>query len=89
MTSHLSDDFRSCFRQLPPRIQRVARKNYNLWQQNPSHPGLHFKLVGQRSPVYSIRVGIGWRALGLKVEHTMVWFWIGSHAEYEQLLPNL
>jgi hypothetical protein len=40
-------------------------------------------------PVYSVRVGIGWRALGLKVEDAMVWFWIGSHSEYEVVIGEL
>ena len=88
MRSHLTADFITCFRELPPRIQRLARKNYKLWKQNPSHPGLHFKLVGKHMPVYSVRVGIGWRALGLKVGDTIVWFWIGSHTEYERMVSG-
>ncbi|MEW6351440.1 MAG: hypothetical protein AB1646_20495 [Thermodesulfobacteriota bacterium] len=74
MKSELAEDFVSCFRELPDRIQQLARKNYKLWKRNPDHPGLHFKLVGKRMPVYSIRVGIGWRALGLKVDDSIVWF---------------
>lgn len=85
MKSHLTEDFVACFRGLPPRIQRLARKNYKIWKTNPSHPGLQFKLVGKRAPVYAVRVGIGWRALGLKVDDTIVWFWIGSHADYDRL----
>lgn len=88
MTSHLTKDFRTCFRQLPDRVKRLARKNYTLWKENPSHPGLEFKLVGKRLPVYSVRVGIGWRALGVKEGHTLIWFWIGSHPEYERLLKQ-
>jgi len=87
--SQLSEDFISCFRKLPARIQRLARKNHKLWKGNPAHPSLQFKPVGTRMPVYSIRVGIGWRALGLKVDDVIVWFWIGSHAEYEVLLRQL
>jgi hypothetical protein len=87
--SQLAEDFISCFRELPARIQRLARKNYKLWKLNPSHPGVQFKLVGKRMPVYSIRAGIGWRALGLKVDDVIVWFWIGSHAEYMKLLRDL
>jgi hypothetical protein len=32
-------------------------------------------------------VGIGWRALGVMQakEDKIVWFWIGSHAEYDKL----
>lgn len=89
MKSQLAPDFMRLFRGLPPRIQRLARKNYKLWNENPAHPGVQFKLVGKRMPVYSVRVGIGWRALGLKVDDAIVWFWIGSHAEYELLLCEL
>lgn len=88
MKSQISEDFISCFRALPARIQRLARKNYKLWKENSAHPGVQFKLVGKRMPVYSIRVGIGWRALGLKVDDSIVWFWIGSHAEYIKLLRD-
>jgi hypothetical protein len=87
--SHLAADFIACFRALPERIQRLPRKNYKLWKQNPGHPGVQFKLVGKRMPVYSVRVGIGWRALGLRVDDVIVWFWIGSHAEYTKLLRDL
>ncbi|MGB9616211.1 MAG: hypothetical protein ACP5M0_13800 [Desulfomonilaceae bacterium] len=89
MRSLLTPDFINLFRELPTRIQRIARKNYKLWRENPAHPSLHFKVVGKRMPIYSVRVGIGWRALGLKVEDAIVWFWIGSHAEYEALLREL
>jgi hypothetical protein len=70
--SQFATDFISCFRELPARIQRLALKNYKLWKVNPSHPGVQFKLAGKRIPVYSIRVGIGWRALGLKVDDVIV-----------------
>jgi hypothetical protein len=84
--SEVTPDFRICFRLLPNRIKQVARKNYQIWKANPRHPGVDFKRVGKKSPVYSIRVGIGWRALGLRNRDTITWFWIGSHAEYDRLL---
>ena len=89
MRSYLTDEFIACFRQLPSRIQNLARKNYRLWKQNPSHPSLQFKRVGKRKPVYSIRVGLGWRALGLNTDDTIIWFWIGSHAEYNELVAKM
>jgi hypothetical protein len=45
--------------------------------------------VGRRSAVYSIRVGLGWRALGLVEHDTVTWFWIGSHAEYDRLVKRV
>jgi len=51
---------------------------------------LEFKKLNTQEPLYSIRVGIGWRAVGvLKTSDTIVWFWIGSHSEYDKLLKNL
>ncbi len=88
MTSHLTDDFQDCFAQLPDRIKRLARKNYKIWKDNPSHPSLEFKRVSQKSPVYSVRVGIGWRATGICRNQIIIWFWIGSHAEYDKLLKK-
>ena len=89
MISHLDDDFVRCFQKLQNRIKRNARKNYKLWKQNPSHPSLEFKRVHPREPIYSIRVGIGWRALGVKEDDAIIWFWIGSHSDYDKLIRNL
>jgi hypothetical protein len=74
---------------LPGEIQLLARKNYKLWVADPHHPSLQFKRVGRKDPIYSVRVGIGWRALGLLDGDTITWFWIGSHAEYDRLISGM
>ena len=89
MNSQFTEDFVASFRRLPRRIQDLARKNYRLWKRDPAHPSLDFKQVSRRSPIFSVRVGIGWRAVGVKKEDAMIWFWIGSHAEYDKLLRQL
>ena len=86
MNSRVTEDFLTCFGKLPHEVQQQARKNYRLWKQNPSHPGLQFKRVSDQEPLYSVRVGLGWRALGLLENNTITWFWIGSHAEYDKLI---
>jgi hypothetical protein len=53
---------------------------------DPAHPSLRFKLVHPTRPIYSVRIGLDYRALGLREGDTMVWFWIGSHAEYDRLV---
>jgi hypothetical protein len=85
VNSELTEDFRACFGALPERVRKQARKSYRLWKANPGHPGVEFKRVEIRSPVYSVRVGIGWRALGLLVGDTVTWFWIGTHGEYDRM----
>jgi hypothetical protein len=88
--SELTESFLTLFHKLPQRIQRTARKNYQLWKENQHHPGLEFKKLQTVHPLYSVRVGIGWRAIGvLKDENVIVWFWIGSHSEYNKLIANL
>ncbi|MFN0071073.1 MAG: hypothetical protein ACKVVP_06235 [Chloroflexota bacterium] len=89
MISHITEQYLNHFRRVPRHIQEQARSAYRLWQQNPQHPSLRFKRVHTAEPIYSVRVGRGWRVLGLREGDSMYWFWIGSHAEYDQLLAHL
>jgi hypothetical protein len=86
MNSCLSEDFLTCFARLPDAVKEQARKSYRLWKDDPSHPGVRFKRIHNSEPMYSIRVGKGWRALGLLDGDTITWFWIGSHAEYDRII---
>jgi hypothetical protein len=43
----------------------------------------------QPSLIYAARVGLGYRALAVLDGEIAVWFWIGTHAEYDQLLRTL
>jgi hypothetical protein len=47
-----------------------------------------FKRVRQDNPTYSARVGSHSRVLGYFEGDTIVWVWIGSHAEYDSLLSR-
>ena len=89
MTSRTTERFRKAFRKLPPHVQRQTRAAYRLWMRDPSHPSLRFKRVHAKEPIYSVRVGLGWRAVGVGSDNALVWFWIGSHAEYDKLLSGL
>lgn len=72
------------YRQLPPAVRILADKNFHLLKADPKHPSLHFKKIGK---LWSVRVGGHYRALGLDKPEGIVWFWIGSHADYDKLLP--
>ena len=89
MKSHITAGFRLCFGRLPEHVKSTARKNYRIWKGEPTHPSLAFKKVGHTTDSYAVRIGIGWRALGVKKDNVMIWFWIGSHAEYDNLIRNL
>lgn len=80
---HTTPRFWQCYHALPEAIRALADKNYELLRTDPSHPSLHFKKVGK---YWSVRVGSGYRALGAEIEEGILWFWIGSHADYDALL---
>jgi hypothetical protein len=67
-------------------LQQRARKAYRLWRANPGHPSLQFKRVDDQEPIYSVRISDDYRALGLMEGDIVIWYWIGSHDEYERLL---
>lgn len=68
---------------LPESIQRIANKNFALLRSDPFHPSLHFKRVGR---YWSARIGNDYRAVAVRDGDDLVWFWIGTHAEYDRLL---
>lgn len=61
-----------------------AKKAYLLWADNPFHTSLRFKCINREEGIWSVRVTMGYRALGILEENTVTWFWIGGHDEYEQ-----
>jgi len=69
---------------LPQGVRELADKNYELLKANPRHPSLHFKKI---DGLWSVRVGRVYRALGLDEPNGVTWFWIGTHGDYEELLP--
>ena len=84
MTSRTTARFWHCYRKLPPEIRSLARKNYALWHNDPSHFSLRFKPVGNGE--WSARIGLHYRATGRFADRAVfVWDWIGTHAEYDRL----
>jgi len=75
--------FWECYDRLPSHIKELADKNFILLKENPQHPSLHIKKADK---YWSVRVGMRHRALAVEVEDGLLWFWIGTHAEYDKLL---
>jgi mRNA-degrading endonuclease RelE of RelBE toxin-antitoxin system len=89
MKSSVTKTFRQRLDNLPASVQSQAAKTYILWQTNPYHPSLQFKRVSQRQPIYSARVSINYRVLGLLESEHIYWYWIGGHDEYDELLKRM
>jgi hypothetical protein len=69
-------------------VQRQARIAYGIFLRNPYHPSLRFKQVHPNAPLFSVRIGRGYRALGLRDGDLITWLWIGGHDEYDRILAG-
>ncbi len=83
MRHFASAAFWKAYEKLPAHVRELADKNYSLLKADPKHPSLHFKKI---SRLWSVRVGMHHRALGVDVENGVLWFWIGSHSDYDALI---
>ncbi|MGE0281402.1 MAG: hypothetical protein AB7P20_12435 [Rhizobiaceae bacterium] len=82
--NHLASPcFWEAYYALPDRVRRLADRNYALLKRDPTHPSLQFKPVGR---YWAVRVGLRYRALAVRDGDDLIWFWIGSHAEYDALI---
>ena len=75
--------FWESYETLPISVQELADKNFELLKADAKHPSLHLKKVGK---YWSVRVGIKHRALGIELDDGILWFWIGTHGEYEKMV---
>ena len=86
MQSRTTRKFWRLFSNLPIEIQRDAKRAYRLFQSNPAHPSLQFKKLEGEDGLYSARIGLEYRALAVMKKDRIVWYWIGSHSEYDRLI---
>lgn len=84
---HLASlEFWACYRALPKDVRKLADNKFKLLKTEPRHPSLHLKKVGR---FWSCRVGLHHRVVGVDApDHGggIVWFWVGTHADYDRLL---
>ena len=79
--------FWKCYGALPASVQNTEDQCYELLKVDPSHRSLHFKKISKK--YWSVRAGLDYRALGVEVEGGILWFWLGTHAEYDKLIGKL
>ncbi len=89
MISRTTEKFSALFVLLPETIKAQAKEAYQQFKKDPYHPSLQFKRVHSNKPIYSVRVNIDYRAVGMIKDNKIVWFWIGSHNVYDKLLRKL
>ena len=83
-------DYRARFALLPPAVQSLALKAFRAFLANPQHPALrHHQLQdnkkgSHRPGSFSVSINMQYRAICVVDGNTNVWYWVGTHAEYDQ-----
>ncbi|MEO5358521.1 MAG: hypothetical protein H7844_14670 [Nitrospirae bacterium YQR-1] len=83
MRHYAADSYWNHYENLPTNIRELADKSFALLKENPAHPSLHLKKVEN---YWCIRIGKKYRALAVEIEEGLLWFWIGTHAQYDKLI---
>jgi len=86
MISATSSRFWKCYKKLPKHIKKEAKEAYIQFKKNPYHPSLRFKQVHSTRQIFSIRISKDYRVVGIQKNNQVIWFWIGSHSDYDSLL---
>jgi hypothetical protein len=84
MKSETLPSFWDAYTKLTFSTRKAAKKAFQLWEQNPFHPSLHFKCINADENIWSVRISLKIRALAVIQDDATVWFWIGSHDEYQK-----
>lgn len=84
MKSATLPSFWTAYNALDKIAQKQARKAYHLWAENPFYPSLHFKCINRQEDIWSVRISLNHRAVGILDGDTVTWFWIGNHDKYKQ-----
>jgi hypothetical protein len=89
MISHTTKQFRKLYENMPEQIREQARQAYSQFIKDPYYSGLHFKRIHSSEPIYSIRITKDYRAVCVHHDYEIIWFWIGSHSDYDKLINRL
>jgi len=85
VNSRTTKQFRKQLARLPRDVQKQAKKAYKLFKKNPYDSSLHFKCIDPQESLWSARVGYQYRVVGVREGDTILWYFIGSHADYDHL----
>jgi len=81
-THRFREAYASCLKKSGGRHDKLTYSSENI----PATPVSDSRKSMNETNTYSIRVGLGYRALGIMEGSTILWTWIGSRAEYDRLI---
>jgi hypothetical protein len=59
-------------------------KTYEIEYAAFVNPSLRFKCINHEEDIWSVRITLGVRSLGVLDGDTVTWFWVGDHDDYKR-----
>ncbi|HUS35296.1 MAG TPA: hypothetical protein VM680_08100 [Verrucomicrobiae bacterium] len=85
MNSRTTPSFWRAYNSLSEEHRKAARRAYQVFEKDPALPGLRFKKLSGYEDIWSVRINEQYRAVGRRNGDTVIWFWIGTHNEFDKL----
>lgn len=82
--SYLTPKFKKLFDRLPHDAKAKVTSNYKQWRADPS--SVDFRPLKGKPDIWRVSIGLYWRALGRDEGDSIVWYWVGSHNDYDKLV---
>jgi len=88
-------NFKKLLAKLPPHIREAAEEAYRFFQQTPNHPILEnhpledTKKGRHRNRSRAVSITRRYRAIYVTEGPTNVWYWIGSHEDYNNFVGKI
>lgn len=88
MTSRGTADFWKSYHRLPTAIREAACEAFQKFLKNPAHPSLRLERLRSDGRAWSVRVTRDYRAAARRYQDNWLWFWIGSHKDFDRQFPK-
>jgi hypothetical protein len=83
LTHHAAPGYWDCYKALSESARLQVNRSFDLLKSDPGHPLLHLKQVDRH---WTVRIDLHHRAVAVEAPEGLVWFWVGTHDEYERLI---
>lgn len=86
--------FNKLFDKLPANIQELSNATFEMFCEDPSHSALRCKQLANKKNTphcdgsFSVSITMRYRSLFVVDGDTNVWYWTGSHADYNTLIGS-
>lgn len=84
MENRRTKSYWKCLDKLGVNIDALLERTYDTWLNEPQSNGLEFTFLHDDPLVARVRVGDHYRAIMVIDGETAVWFWIGTHEDYNK-----